>query len=287
MTESNYARSIKARLLNMADGDNKKYQQLVVRFFHERLLFRLSKSDYREQFILKGGALLYAFEKFMPRPTLDIDFMGRRIDNDKEKILSAFKSIAAMSYPEDGITFHHEIMTANDITVEKKYPGVRINMTANIGTYMQNLTLDIGFGDIIVPSPTELEYPTIFDAMEEPAIMAYSLETVVAEKFQTMIDRGRFNSRMKDYFDLYRIFSVHKFDEPLLSEAIKATFQNRGTEFVEKHDFFSEDFENDAMLNQQWISYVRRMKLTLPSFQDIHKTVSNVLLPYWTSLRNK
>lgn len=287
MTESNYARSIKARLLNMADGDNKKYQQLVVRFFHERLLFRLSKSDYRERFILKGGALLYAFEKFMPRPTLDIDFMGRRIDNDKENILSAFKSIAAMSYPEDGITFHHEIMTANDITVEKKYPGVRINMTANIGTYMQNLTLDIGFGDIIVPSPTELEYPTIFDAMEEPAIMAYSLETVVAEKFQTMIDRGRFNSRMKDYFDLYRIFSVHKFDEPLLSEAIKATFQNRGTEFVEKHDFFSEDFENDAMLNQQWISYVRRMKLTLPSFQDIHKTVSNVLLPYWTSLRNK
>lgn len=287
MTESNYARSIKARLLNMADGDNKKYQQLVVRFFHERLLFRLSKSDYRERFILKGGALLYAFEEFMPRPTLDIDFMGRRIDNDKEKILSAFKSIAAMSYPEDGITFHHEIMTANDITVEKKYPGVRINMTANIGTYMQNLTLDIGFGDIIVPSPTELEYPTIFDAMEEPAIMAYSLETVVAEKFQTMIDRGRFNSRMKDYFDLYRIFSVHKFDEPLLSEAIKATFQNRGTEFVEKHDFFSEDFENDAMLNQQWISYVRRMKLTLPSFQDIHKTVSNVLLPYWTSLRNK
>lgn len=287
MTESNYARSIKARLLNMADGDNKKYQQLVVRFFHERLLFRLSKSDYRERFILKGGALLYAFEKFMPRPTLDIDFMGRRIDNDKENILSAFKSIAAMSYPEDGITFHHEIMTANDITVEKKYPGVRINMTANIGPYMQNLTLDIGFGDIIVPSPTELEYPTIFDAMEEPAIMAYSLETVVAEKFQTMIDRGRFNSRMKDYFDLYRIFSVHKFDEPLLSEAIKATFQNRGTEFVEKHDFFSEDFENDAMLNQQWISYARRMKLTLPSFQDIHKTVSNVLLPYWTSLRNK
>lgn len=287
MTESSYARSIKARLLNMADGDNKKYQQLVVRFFHERLLFRLSKSDYRERFILKGGALLYAFEKFMPRPTLDIDFMGRRIDNDKENILSAFKSIAAMSYPEDGITFHHEIMTANDITVEKKYPGVRINMTANIGTYMQNLTLDIGFGDIIVPSPTELEYPTIFDAMEEPAIMAYSLETVVAEKFQTMIDRGRFNSRMKDYFDLYRIFSVHKFDEPLLSEAIKATFQNRGTEFVEKHDFFSEDFENDAMLNQQWINYVRRVKLTLPSFQDIHKTVSNVLLPYWTSLRNK
>ncbi len=285
MTESNNARSIKARLLNMANGDNKKYQQLIVRFFHERLLFRLSKSDFRKRFILKGGALLYAFEEFTPRPTLDIDFMGRRIDNDKENILAAFKEIAAMSYPEDGITFLPETMTAKDITVEKQYSGIKISMAANIGTYRQNLTLDIGFGDVIVPSPMELEYPTLFDTMEEPDIMAYSLETVVAEKFQTMIDRGRFNSRMKDYFDLYRIFSVHKFEETLLAEAVKATFENRGTEFVEQHDFFSDDFGKDAMMNQQWNNYARKMKLDLPPFKDIHKTVADFLMPYWMLLR--
>lgn len=285
MTGTNYAQSIKARLLNMADGDNKKYQQLVVRFFHERLLFRLSKSDYRERFILKGGALLYAFDEFMPRPTLDIDFMGRRIDNDKANILTAFKEIASLSYPEDGITFHTDTLTAEDITVEKKYPGVRISMAANIGSYRQNLTFDIGFGDVIVPRPQELEYPTLFDAMEEPDILAYSLETVVAEKFQTMIDRGRFNSRMKDYFDLYRIFSVHQFDDTLLSEAIKATFENRGTEFVEGHDFFSDDFGNDTMLNQQWKNYTRKMKLDLPSFPEIHKSITKWLIPYWIMLK--
>lgn len=285
MTGTNYAQSIKARLLNMADGDNKKYQQLVVRFFHERLLFRLSKSDYRERFILKGGALLYAFDEFMPRPTLDIDFMGRRIDNDKANILTAFKEIASLSYPEDGITFHTDTPTAEDITVEKKYPGVRISMAANIGSYRQNLTFDIGFGDVIVPRPQELEYPTLFDAMEEPDILAYSLETVVAEKFQTMIDRGRFNSRMKDYFDLYRIFSVHQFDDTLLSEAIKATFENRGTEFVEGHDFFSDDFGNDTMLNQQWKNYTRKMKLDLPSFPEIHKSITKWLIPYWIMLK--
>ena len=130
MIESNSAKSVKARILNIAEGNNKKYQQLVVRFLHERLLFRLSQSDYRDRFILKGGALLYAFEEFMPRPTLDIDFMGSRIDNDKENILDAFKSIASMSYPEDGITFYPETMTADDITVEKKYPGVRIMFPA-------------------------------------------------------------------------------------------------------------------------------------------------------------
>lgn len=284
MTESSYAQSIKARLLNMADGDNKKYQQLIVRFFHERLLFRLSKSKYRERFILKGGTLLYAFEEFIPRPTLDIDFMGRLIDNDRTNILTAFKKIASISYPEDGITFHTETLTADDITVEKKYPGVRISIAANIGSYRQNLTFDIGFGDVIVPKPQELEYPTLFDAMDEPDILAYSLETVIAEKFQTMIDRGRFNSRMKDYFDIYRIFSVHHFDKTLLSEAIKATFENRGTEFVEGHDFFSEDFAKDAILNQQWKNYIRKMKLDLPSFPEIHNSISNWLMPYWRML---
>lgn len=287
MTDSDKAKSIKARLLNMADGNNKKYQQLIVRFFHERLLFRLSKSEYRERFILKGGALLYAFEEFIPRPTLDIDFMGHRINNDKANVLTAFKNIASMSYPEDGITFHTDTLTADDITVEKTYPGVRIGMVANIGSYKQNLTFDIGFGDVIVPRPQELEYPTLFDAMEEPDILAYSLETVIAEKFQTMIDRGRFNSRMKDYFDLYRIISVHQFDNTLLSEAIKATFENRGTEFVEGHDFFSEDFTEDTMLNRQWKNYIRKMKLDLPSFPEIHNSITQWLMPYWRKLKKE
>lgn len=96
-----------------------------------------------------------------------------------------------------------------------------------------------------------LEYPTIFDSMDVPNILAYSLETVVAEKFQTMMDKGRFNSRMKDYFDLYRIFSAHKFNKQLLAEAIKATFENRGTVFVENHDFLSSDFGDDAALSKQ------------------------------------
>ncbi len=287
MNESNITRSIKARLMNMADGDNKRYQQLVVRYLHERLLYRLSKSDYGERFILKGGVLLYAFEEFVPRPTSDIDFLGDRIANDKGKILDAFKSILAMSSGDDGITFQSDTLTADDITLEKKYPGIRIGIVCKLGTYKQNLTMDIGFGDVVIPKPVDMEYPTIFDSMDEPVVKAYSLETVVAEKFQTMIDRGRFNSRMKDYFDLYRIFSAHQFDNALLSEAIKATFENRGTKFVEGHDFFSEDFGKDTMLNQQWKNYIRKMKLDLPSFPDIHNSIANWLMPYWRMLKKE
>lgn len=287
MNESNIARSIKARLMNMADGDNKRYQQLVLRYLHERLLYRLSKSDYGERFILKGGVLLYAFEEFVPRPTSDIDFLGDRIANDKGIILDAFKSILAMSSGDDGITFQSDTLTADDITVEKKYPGIRIGIVCKLGTYKQNLTMDIGFGDVVIPKPVDMEYPTIFDSMDEPVVKAYSLEAVVAEKFQTMIDRGRFNSRMKDYFDLYRIFSAHQFDNALLSEAIKATFENRGTEFVEGHDFFSEDFGKDTMLNQQWKNYIRKMKLDLPSFPDMHNSIANWLMPYWRMLKKE
>lgn len=284
MKESRTAQSIKARLLNISDSDNKKYQQLMVRFFHERWLYRLSKSIYRERFILKGGTLLYAYQEFMPRPTLDIDFMGSRIDNDKVNILDSFRQIASMNFEEDGVVFIADTMKAEDITVEKEYPGVRISLEAKLGTYRQKLTMDIGFGDVIVPYPIELEYPTLFDSMDEPKIMAYSLETVIAEKFQTMIDRGRINSRMKDYFDVYRIISVHEFDGKSLAEAIAATFSNRGTEFVDNHDFFSEDFGKDAVLNRQWNNYVRKLKIELPVFGQVHRFLMNYFADYWKPL---
>lgn len=273
MKDSKIAQSIKARLQNVAQGDNKRYQQLIVRFFHERLLLRLSKSKYRECLVLKGGTLLYAFDEFVPRPTLDIDFMGRQISNDKENLLKVFREIVTTDAPEDGISFILESIKAQDITVEKKYPGVRINISATLGSYIQNLTFDIGFGDVIFPHPIEMDYPTIFDNVEPPNIIAYSLESVVAEKIHTLIDRGRFNSRMKDYYDLYRIFTVHIFDTYLLAEAIKATFENRNAELGAKHDFFNYEFGKDEMMNQQWNAYKRKMKLILPSFEVIHQTI--------------
>lgn len=281
MTEPRFAQSLRARLLNLADGNNRKYQHLIVRYLHERLLYRLSKSDYRESFILKGGALLYAYENFIPRPTLDIDFSGYHIDNSKENILSAFKAIVTEPYPEDGIEFLPDTMTAEEITVEKKYPGVRINLTANIGSYCQAVTMDIGFGDVITPSPVFKDYPTLLDNMPRPNVMVYSLETVVAEKFHSMIDRGRFNSRMKDYFDLYRIFSAHRFDTELLAQAIRATFENRGLKITAENDFFTDDFGNDSQLNLQWSNYMRRMKITLPDFREIHRTIAHHLRPLY------
>lgn len=181
--------------------------------------------------------------------------------------------------------FLTDTLTADDITIEKKYPGVRINIIATLGTYRQKLTMDIGFGDVICPYPTMLEYPTLFNSMEEPLVSAYSLETVVAEKFQTMIDRGRFNSRMKDFFDLYRILRANRFDTEMLAKAIKETFGNRETRFTDNHDFFNKNFGTDAKINQQWDNYQRRIKSNLPKFSEIHTFITKQLLPYWSLLK--
>lgn len=278
MKETREAQSIKAKILNIARGDNKTYQQLIVRFFHERILYRLSKSKYREHLILKGGSLLYAFEEFTPRPTIDIDFAGKAIDNNKSNIIRVFREITSMETPEDGIEFQTDTITAQDITIEKEYPGVRISLVGRIGTYRQQLTMDVGFGDIIVPGPIEIWYPTIISSMEEPQIMAYSLETVIAEKFQTMIERGRFNSRMKDYFDLYRIITVHTFDSNQIQEAIFATIKNRNTIITEDNDFFDNAFSEDIQLNRQWNNYKRRLNIELPTFKEIHNIISNYIL---------
>lgn len=284
MNTKSKAQSIRAKLLNLSGGDNRKFQQLVLRYFHERFLYRLSRSLFRENFILKGGALLYAFEEFLPRPTVDMDFMGDHIDNDKMRILEAVKSICTSFTEEDGVTFLTENMIAENITVDKKYPGVRIAFNGCLGTYLQKLTIDVGFGDVVVPNPVNIEYPTVFESMPEAHVLAYSLETVVAEKFQTMIERGRFNSRMKDYFDLYRILKVHHFVEEDLFEAIKATFGNRGTMYEDRHDLFSVDYPADEYLNKQWDNYRQKMKIALPNFPDVIKMITEKMFPYWNRL---
>lgn len=282
----NIVHSIKARLLNASDHNNRRYQQLLVRYMQEGFLRRLSMSPYSRKFILKGGALLYAFDEFLPRPTLDIDFMGTGISNDKSSIIDAFKEIAEITVEDDGVVFIADSIDASDIAVEKKYPGVRITVEAHLDTVVKELTFDIGFGDVIKPRPLSMEYPVIFPEMNAPQLIAYSLETVVAEKFQTMIDRGEANSRMKDYYDLYRIILSHKFDEDDLLSAIIATFDNRKTEYIPNHQLFSDGFANNPLLVQRWNNYRRKLEdIKDVSFDTVMMVIGNFMKPYWEKLQ--
>lgn len=284
---TNYAYSVKTKLLNLSKQENIQYQQILTRYFQERLLFRLSISYYRSRFILKGGALLYAHEQFAARPTLDIDFMGTRISNDKESIKATFREICEIKYVEDGVIFHTETITTDDIAVEKKYPGVRITVDAQLDSIRQPVSMDIGFGDIVIPSPVDLDYPVLLPGFPATHIIAYSLETVVAEKFQTMVAKSTSNSRMKDFFDLYRIKRMHQLDEVTLGEAIRATFQNRGTQYDEHHVLFSGKFSADKDMEIRWRSFLKKLRYqeTLP-FDAVVQEITDWLRPYWNALKS-
>ena len=259
----NYGKSNRTKLLNLSKQTKEAdYNLILLRFVQERFLYRLSLSAYRENFFLKGGALLFAHERFAARPTRDMDFLGDHISRDKENIKRIMHEICSIECEEDGVTFEcgEDEIWLEDITVEKEYNGTRVHMTAHMDTIVQQFSIDVGFGDVIVPQPAQLDYPLLIEGLPAVNVEAYSLETVVAEKFQTMIDRGTINSRMKDFFDVYSILKAGKVDEALLKEAVIEVFANRGTELDADNVVFTDDFAQDGMRQTMWKAYLKRIK---------------------------
>lgn len=259
MAITNYGKSIHDRLLNISKARNLSYQTIVSRYIQERLLYRLSVSRYRDHFFLKGGALIYAFSGLDARPTVDIDFLGDRISRDIATLTEVFKEVCGIQYEPDGVTFDIESMIAEGLMLNKEYNGVRIQVRAMLHSMRESVSMDIGFGDVIYNGAQALDYPVLLD--EEPInLMAYSAETVVAEKFEAMIKLGLLNSRMKDFYDVYTILNDGNVDDSDLHNAIIATFENRDTEFDATHPLLSEEFRNDKMRNNRWKSYLKKIR---------------------------
>ena len=278
-----YGKSNRTKLLNLSrQTKGADYNLILLRFVQERFLYRLSLSAYRENFFLKGGALLFAHERFAARPTRDMDFLGDHISRDKENIKRIMHEICSIECEEDGMTFEcgEDEIWLEDITVEKEYNGTRVHMTAHMDTIVQQFSIDVGFGDVIVPQPAQLDYPLLIEGLPAVNVEAYSLETVVAEKFQTMIDRGTINSRMKDFFDVYTILKADKVDEALLKEAVAEVFANRGTEMDADNVVFSDGFAQDGMRQTMWKAYLKKIKFKdeLP-FTEVMDVVRGRLQP--------
>jgi hypothetical protein len=165
----NVIASIQGILKVVAQAEKKGYQLILTRYFQERLLFRIFLSAHGQNFCLKGGALLFAWERERSRPTLDIDLLGMQISNDQDTLLRIFREVCAVPYQEDGVTLDLETLTASEITKEGNYNGTRIKIAANLGNIRQIMQIDIGFGDIITPAPVRMDYPTLL-AMECPVV---------------------------------------------------------------------------------------------------------------------
>ncbi len=195
------AESIRARLLNRARADNIEFQQILTGFALERLLYRLSISKYREQFLLKGALLFNLWQRKPHRPTRDIDLLGLGTD-DIPRIESVFRDLCEIVVP-DGIVFDASSVNAAEIWLEANYGGVRVNLMGRLAGARCPVQVDIGFGDAVTPGPEETTYPTLLNDLPAPHLRIYPKYTVIAEKFHAIVQHGMENSRMKDYFDLW------------------------------------------------------------------------------------
>ena len=284
---TNYGKSIRSKLLNVAKKENVFYQTVLTRYFQERLLYRMSQTRYRDNFYLKGGALLYAFERFAARPTLDIDFLGRDISNEGAAVIAAFKEICSVPCEEDGIFFDIERITAQNITEFKDYHGIRLSIPVKMDTISQVMTMDIGFGDVVTPSPVNLEYPLLLEHLPVPNILAYSVETVIAEKMHAVVDLADQSSRMKDYYDLFYLLSKEKYDSKTLQDAIVNTFENRHTSYDADTMFFRNDFADNPQMQVRWKAFLKKItKEADVSFAEVVSYIQIALKPYWEKMSN-
>ncbi len=289
MEKKNYGKSVKARLANLMNETGYKYMYLLTRYFNERLLYRVSVSQYKDNFLLKGGSLLYALEGLEARPTIDIDFMADRISRDREALTRIFGQITSIDCDEDGVLFDARSIKTEPITVDKKYPGLRFYVTAHMDTIVHNMSVDIGFGDVVSPCPMAIDFPLLLPNLPSVNLQAYSLETVVAEKFHTMIDRDETNSRMKDFFDCYQLLTQRNLDDETLFEAIKATFDNRALVYKSNLKLFSDEFVTDKERIIRWKAFLKKIKWKeeIP-FSSVMQVVTGRLKPmanrYWRSV---
>ena len=256
----NIAHSVRERLLNTSKKLGVDYQVVLTRYFHERFLYRLAQSSYKGNFCLKGGTLLFAYEKILARPTLDMDFSANRISNNMQDIRDAVTEICRIECDEDGVIFDDASVTAESITEFKEYHGVRVHFKAYLDSIRQKISIDFGFGDTIIPAPQELLFPNFLADTPKAPLLMYPLETVIAEKFQSMVELAGQNSRMKDFFDVYNILVNYTFNQGDLARAIQQTFQNRNTVVNSDSILFDPDFGNNERMKRLWKAFLGKIR---------------------------
>ena len=255
----NVAESKNRKLLHISQTNGLNFNNLQRRYLQERFLYRISVSRFRDNFILKGGLLLVVVDFPSSRPTMDIDFLVKNISRNQENISAVFKEICDID-SNDGIKFDSQSVETSEIEKDGDYNGVRVRFTATMGTSKTVLSIDLGFNDILIPSPRKISFPVILNE-EHPQLNAYCIETIIAEKFEAITKLALTNSRMKDFYDLYLILSNNALDMNILKESIKATFQHRRTAIVYTPIAFTATFYSDKNKQIQWKSFLSKRNI--------------------------
>ena len=270
--------SIKGKIRSMAEKKNLKSQEVLQIYFFERFLERLSKSKYKNNFVIKGGFLISSLIGIENRTTMDMDTTIKGIALKEEKIKEIVEEIINIDV-DDGIKF--EMKDISYIREEDEYENFRVSLIANVGKTKNPMKLDLTTGDAITPREIEYTYPCIF-SKEDIKIMAYPLETILAEKYETIIRRNITTTRMRDFYDLYTLYKLKKdeIDYKVLKEAIERTSKKRESqEIMKDYKEISEDIKEDSYLRSLWEVYLKENKyigdLTFDKVVDVVIIISN------------
>jgi hypothetical protein len=281
----NITASVRQRLLNKSQSDLRPFQELVQYYAMERFLYRLSKSHHANRFVLKGALMLRIWQAPQIRPTMDIDLLGKT-SNEAKLLISNMMDILSVDVEPDGLSFFPDEITAERITEDAEYEGIRVCFPAKLDTMKLNMQIDIGFGDIIYPGPEKSEIPAILK-FPAPLLLCYSRESSIAEKFEAMLKLRELNSRMKDFYDIWLLSRHFGFDGRTLSEAMRLTLKQRGTELPDKIVAFSQEFITSKQI--QWNAFRKKLKQDhVPSeFNDIVMQVKEFLGPIAATIKSQ
>mgnify|MGYP002635689207 CR=1 FL=1 len=276
---SDLSASIRRRLLNLSRATGEDHQLLLTRFALERLLARLSASEHRDRFVLKGALLFRLWSEHPHRATRDLDLLGKG-DSSTPTLVTTFAEIVSTPVEPDGLSFESKKIAARPIREGARYSGVRLTIPARLGKTRFRLQVDVGFGDAVLPRPRLANYPTVLDHTP-PRIKVYPPEAVVAEKLEALVSLGMVNSRMKDIYDLWTLAGERAFAGLPLCQSIEATFRRRGTAIPEAPPIaLTHEFSTEPSRLTLWGAFLARTALDEPSeLQDAIDKVAGFSWP--------
>ena len=269
------AMSLKAKIRNIAKQKNIPAQVILQNYMFERLLVRLSSSNYKEKFVLKGGMLVAAIVGLDNRATMDMDTTLKNLPLTPEAIRSALEEVCGIAF-DDGVVF--EIGTISPIREDDIYGGYRVMLNAKFDTLLTPLSIDVSTGDAITPHAVQYNFSEIFDDEKSYELWAYNIETVMAEKVETILRRGVFNTRPRDFYDAYILTTTQKFDQAVFADALSATAKHRGTtEQIADVPSILHNIEESPELKTMWDKYRKQFSyakdITYEQIMDSIKTL--------------
>lgn len=248
---------IKGRIKSVAKQNNADARTLMRIYMMERFLERLAQSEYRDNFIIKGGILVTAMIGVAHRSTMDIDTSMKNLNLSAEDALRVVNQVKDIDL-DDGVSF--EVKDVSNIMDEMEYPGIRVTMNANVGRLITPLKIDISTGDVITPRAIEFNYDLLLED-RSISLWSYNLETILAEKLQTVLARGILNTRMRDFYDIRMLLDTYedKVNKAILKDAFAATCKKRGTDHLqEQAEEIIKIIEADEQLQVLWRAYQKK-----------------------------